>query len=383
MTRLRLLAVRAAVALALFAAPALSQSDGHAGPKFWLPERASSDALPVEIDRLFDLILWITGVTMVGVFGVMAFFLFKYRAKPDRKAFYTHGSHKVEILWTIVPALILLWLALVQADTWLDIKAPARMPRPADSTYIRVFAQQFQWNFRNAGADGRFERFDEEKYDADLATWRKEAEIEAQKYLARIERAKERGKTPEEIEKIKTRLPKPQKTEAQKKKEAEERKKQGLEPPEEEEVENLLLKPNALSDDYWSADDDDDFVKSGELVVPIDRPVLFDLRSVDVLHSFWLPHLRIKQDAVPGKPLPVWFRPTKLGVYEIACAELCGNNHTTMRSQMRVVTREEYDAYVKTESAKKEGKVNRRGTSQDVWRAWAAQDQDVAAARLR
>jgi cytochrome c oxidase subunit II len=354
MKRLRSFVPMVFAAAAIVSVAAFGQNpDGTADRTFWLPERATSDPLPVEIDRLFNLILWITGATLVGVFAVLGFFLLKYRGRPDRKAFYSHGSHKVEVVWTIAPALVLLWLALVQAGTWLDIKAPTRMPRPNEATYVRVIAQQFSWNFRQAGADGMFERFLLDKFDADLATWREKANEEAAKYAEA-----QKNKTY-----IKTRLP--------------------MEGVEVEDAESLLLKPNALADAYWSNDEEDDVVSQGELVVPVGKPVLLDLRSVDVIHSFFLPHLRVKQDALPGKPTPVWFHPTKIGSYEIACAELCGNLHTTMKATMRVVSQADYDAYVAEKSGAKASKTDRRGRSQDVWRAWGAQDKQVIEARLR
>ena len=80
--------------------------------------------------------------------------------------------------------------------------------------------------------------------------------------------------------------------------------------------------------------------------------------------------MRLKQDAVPGKPMPVWFRPTQLGEWEIACAELCGNNHTTMRARVTVVTQAEYDKWIQEESAKKNGTIERAEGADNVWMHW-------------
>jgi heme/copper-type cytochrome/quinol oxidase subunit 2 len=371
MNRLRPLFVRSACALAAVATASYAQEDGYAPKSFWLPERSTNHALPIEIDRLFNLILWITGVTMVGVFVVLLAFLVLYKAKPGKKAFYTHGSHKLEIAWTIAPALILLWLALIQANTWLDIKAPDRMPKPNEATVVRVVAQQFAWNFRHAGADGQFERFESDKFDAAYTAWKTEADAEAKAYLKRVEDAKAAGQDPS---RVKSRLPRPKKEKVE-----------GDEEEEDDDSDNLLVKPNVLADEFWGKQDDDDVVSSGELLVPVGKPVLLDLRSVDVLHSFYLPHFRLKQDAVPGKPMPVWFVPTKVGVFEIACAELCGNLHTTMKGTMRVVTQAEFDAEMAKKTAEKRGKINRGMSSanSDVWRAWGAQDKQIIEARLR
>ncbi len=67
---------------------------------------------------------------------------------------------------------------------------------------------------------------------------------------------------------------------------------------------------------------------------------------MDVLHSFFLPNLRVKQDAVPGMLIPVWFRPMEEGVFDIPCAELCGWGHYKMKGRLTVESREAYDKYL-------------------------------------
>lgn len=90
----------------------------------------------------------------------------------------------------------------------------------------------------------------------------------------------------------------------------------------------------------------DDVWATGLLVVPVDTPVILEMESKDVIHSFFLPNLRIKQDVVPGMTTRLWFKATKTGEYEIACAELCGLGHYQMRGLFRVVTRKEYDQWM-------------------------------------
>ena len=82
------------------------------------------------------------------------------------------------------------------------------------------------------------------------------------------------------------------------------------------------------------------------LVTQVNRPVLLNLAARDVTHSFWVPQLRFKQDAVPGLDVKVHFTPQQAGQYEIACAELCGQQHYKMRSYMLVVPADEYEALV-------------------------------------
>ncbi len=90
----------------------------------------------------------------------------------------------------------------------------------------------------------------------------------------------------------------------------------------------------------------DDVVLDGVLHVPADRPVLVRLRSHDVLHSFSVPNLRVKQDLVPGMTSKVQFRPTRSGTYEIACAEICGLGHYRMRGVLTVEPEEAFVAWL-------------------------------------
>jgi cytochrome c oxidase subunit 2 len=91
---------------------------------------------------------------------------------------------------------------------------------------------------------------------------------------------------------------------------------------------------------------DDDLTIANDLHVPVDTDIIARLASKDVLHSFFLPHARLKQDVVPGREIDVWFNMTKPGEYEIACAELCGFGHYTMRGRLIVHGPEEYRAWV-------------------------------------
>lgn len=87
----------------------------------------------------------------------------------------------------------------------------------------------------------------------------------------------------------------------------------------------------------------DDIALLGEMYLPVNRPARIRLRSKDTLHSFFLPNLRVKQDAVPGMTIDFWFVPTRAGEYEIACAELCGFGHFQMRGLLHVVSENEFE----------------------------------------
>jgi len=86
----------------------------------------------------------------------------------------------------------------------------------------------------------------------------------------------------------------------------------------------------------------DDVTVENELHVPVNKVVRLTLSSEDVIHSFWVPNLRLKQDVVPGRRIPVWFKATKTGTWEIACSELCGFGHYSMHGTLFVHNPEDY-----------------------------------------
>jgi cytochrome c oxidase subunit 2 len=108
---------------------------------------------------------------------------------------------------------------------------------------------------------------------------------------------------------------------------------------------------NPIGLDHSDPDAADDVVMGNEMRLPVDKTVVIDLLSKDVIHDFFVPEFRIKQDAVPGMMIPMWITPTKTGKYEIACAQLCGFAHSLMRGDMYVQTQEEFDAWYKSRLA--------------------------------
>ena len=211
---------------------------------WWLPEDVSTYGK--DVDFLFHLIYYITGGTFVLVAAAMIAFLVLYRHKEGRRATYTHGNTALEIIWTVVPALILVVLTFLSVPTWARIK----MQMPKSDLQIQVTAKQFNWQITYPGPDGKFGTDDDKTFD-------------------------------------------------------------------------------------------------NEVHVPVDKPVILILKSRDVIHSFYMPNLRFKQDAVPGREIPAWFQATKPGKYEIPCAELCGFGHSGMRGWLYVHTPEDYQKWVK------------------------------------
>ena len=90
----------------------------------------------------------------------------------------------------------------------------------------------------------------------------------------------------------------------------------------------------------------DDVVTINQLHLPIGRPVLIYLSSKDVIHCFGLNVMRVKQDVIPGLSIPVWFTPTKTGNFEIACAQLCGIGHYSMKGYLTIHTQEDFDKWL-------------------------------------
>ncbi len=206
---------------------------------WWLPENVSTYGR--DIDWLFHLIYWITGITFILVSVVMVAFLVMYRDRPGRRARYTHGNTALEIAWTVVPSLILVVLTFLSAPAWSRIK----MNVPPSDFAIEVTAKQFNWQVVYPGGDGKF-----------------------------------------------------------------------------------------------GTDDDKSFLD--EIHVPVNKIVHVNLKSVDVIHSFFVPQFRMKQDVVPGRAIMQWFEATKPGKYELPCAELCGFGHSGMKGWVYVHTADEY-----------------------------------------
>jgi cytochrome c oxidase subunit II len=111
--------------------------------------------------------------------------------------------------------------------------------------------------------------------------------------------------------------------------------------------------PNPLNVDVFAqqfawrfAYPDDGGIKTGELVLPVNRSTKFQLESADVIHSFWIPDMGQKQDLVPGLDTSIIITPTRTGVFSLICAELCGVGHATMRATVRVLSQEDFAAWV-------------------------------------
>jgi len=127
------------------------------------------------------------------------------------------------------------------------------------------------------------------------------------------------------------------------------------------------LQSNPLGLDRSDPAAKDDITTVGQLHLPVNRPIIVNLRSKDVIHSFGVPEFRVKQDAVPGLTIPIWFIPTITTAdmrtrtgnaafeYEIACAQLCGLGHARMRGIVTVESAEEFQKWMQDAAAEQGG----------------------------
>ena len=102
---------------------------------------------------------------------------------------------------------------------------------------------------------------------------------------------------------------------------------------------------NPVGLDREAQEGKDDILSPNILNVPVNKPIIVNLKAKDVIHNFFLPVMRVKQDAIPGMTIPVWFQATETGKFEIACAQLCGVGHTQMRGFFNVMTQEDFDKW--------------------------------------
>lgn len=128
----------------------------------WLPENIATYG--DEVDRLFYLIYYITGAVFILVTVTMLAFLVLYRHREGRRAVYSHGHTTLEVVWTVVPAVILVVLTALSVPGWTRIKS--RLPE--SDLHVRITAKQFNWEVTYPGPDGKFDTEDDRTFDNEL-----------------------------------------------------------------------------------------------------------------------------------------------------------------------------------------------------------------------
>ena len=108
---------------------------------------------------------------------------------------------------------------------------------------------------------------------------------------------------------------------------------------------SLITPTNVVGLDRNDPSAGDDIVSINRMNIPVDKPVIIYLSTQDVIHSLGIAEMRIKQDAIPGLEIPMWFVPTRLGDYQINCSQLCGLGHYRMKAEVSVQTQADFDAW--------------------------------------
>jgi cytochrome c oxidase subunit 2 len=259
------------------------------GMGWWLPKDVST--FGYKVDFLFYVILALTGFFFVLTEAILVYNMWMFIG-PGRKAQYTHGNHKLEIFWTGVTSVILVFIAVAQIRAWEDIKYQTRMPAP--DQVFEVSARQFEWRIRHPATNVL----------NDISTrWKQD---KAEPAAAR------------------------------------------------------LWEKNPQADDVHVVN---------EVHTWKGAKVRLYLKTRDVIHSFFLPNLRLKQDALPGKIIPMWFETKDSNVewdeatgtwknpekWEVACAELCGWGHSKMQGRLFVhKDQQDYERWLQQVTAKQD-----------------------------
>jgi cytochrome c oxidase subunit II len=235
-----------------------------------LPVLASEHG--AEVDKFIFYVHVIMGLLFAGWTAYFLYVLFRFRKSKNPKASYTgaktHASSWIEGAVVVAEAVLLIGFAV---PLWAKVVDKA--PPESQATVIRVMAQQFQWNIRYPGENGKFGRQDV-KFVQSGNPW-------------------------------------------------------GIDPNDPDGKDDVV--PKAIN----------------MLQVPVNKPVIAYISSMDVIHSFKVNPLRITQDAIPGLMIPTWFRPTVEGKYLINCAQLCGNSHYFMKGFVHVVSQASYEQWLK------------------------------------
>lgn len=121
----------------------------------------------------------------------------------------------------------------------------------------------------------------------------------------------------------------------------------------------LVTGANPLGIDWTDPVSKDDVVVMNTMKAPLGQKLAIRVTSKDVIHNFAAPSFRVAKDAIPGIQNPIWFTPIKLGEFDIICGQLCGSGHGVMKGTVEVITKEDFDAFIKnSKSAPVEAKVS-------------------------
>jgi len=346
---------------------------------WWMPRGVSTHA--ASVDFLFYIILYVTGFFFVLTETLLVIFMYKYAARPDgvqpaepsaldratNKVLspvkrYLNSPHRVEMAWTIVPAVILLYIAFAQVGVWAKVKYYSQMPQLSKSSIplqVGVSARQFEWRMRYPSHET-------------TRTWLlyNATPAELGEQLATLPSLKAYDKNgdgafdEEEVKAFRKQIDAEHKAFAR--------------TPQSDEV-HIANDLHIHGDYYIKKGNQDVLAAKGDSGAywKADR-ILVQLSTLDVIHSFNIPNMRVKQDALPGKTIAVWFAPTVWNakknengrwedgynpmtgrqgdsgfIWDIPCAELCGWGHYRMIGRLYVhETQQDYLEWLKDAEVK-------------------------------
>lgn len=259
-------------------------------PKTLMPYPSASEH-GEKIDTMMLFTIGVTGAVFFATQILLFWFAYKYQYNDKRKAFYFPHNNKLEVLWTTVPAIVLCGLVGVGLYYWFSITGEA----PSNAMQVEITGRQFGWIYRYPGKDNTF----------------------GKKYFRMIDEAD--GNMLGMLWKDST-----------------------------------MQTPNGVQNIKADPTGYDDIIQTTAMYLIKDQPVKLIINSRDVIHDVGLPHFRMKMDAVPGTPTTMWFTPKYTTdemkkitnnpnfEYEIACDQMCGNGHYSMKGLIKVVTRDEF-----------------------------------------
>nr|WP_199307036.1 cytochrome c oxidase subunit II [Alkalinema sp. FACHB-956] len=268
-----------------------------------LPIAASAEA--DLIDDLFNVMMTIGTGIFILVQGSLLWVIFRYRRKPDddSDAKYIHGNIPLEIVWTAIPAMVVLALSIYSFD---------------------IYEQMGGLNPMDHGSH-LASAHDATHHDMTLADSvpRSEPGAAIAAPLAALPESTT-ALADATVGATTTAVPTPAPSATQ---------------------DSVVINVNGLQF-AWLFNYEGTEITAGELHVPVGRDVRLNISAMDVLHAFWVPEFRVKQDAIPGRTVSLRFLPTKVGEYPVICAELCGAYHGVMKTKVVVEPEEAFQAWL-------------------------------------
>ncbi len=311
-----------------------------------LPVQASEQA-PL-VDSFFSVMLTIATALFLVVQGAILIFFLKYRRREgdDRDGMPVEGNFALEIFWTAIPSIIVIVLGIYSVDVYtrmggLGVGGHNHTMGHASVSTTQGVGSAIAATLNDSDVEVPIEvpiqASTEEALTKELTEAPTELSVESPVELP-VESPVEPKPFVEAPGVIPVKAPSiiPQE-------------KIGIGANPQEQGKNADLLVNITGMQFaWIFNYPDSGITSGELHVPVGADVQLNIAATDVIHSFWVPQFRLKQDAIPGQTTELRFVATKPGTYPIVCAELCGGYHGSMRSQVFVHTQDEFDEWLET-----------------------------------